>query len=125
MQDKRVRIEKNAPGAGPVKPDAAPEIAAADTEDRVASAGEKAAKFAAVARAKTDRLQAHADKFFSTDEEMPLGPHILLFTIVAFFAVGILWANLATIDELTRGEGKVIPSSEVQHLQSLERRDHR
>lgn len=46
--------------------------------------------------------------------------HLLLYAIVALFVIFLLWANLTTLDELARGEGKVIPSSEVQMIQSLE-----
>jgi len=72
------------------------------------------------AKEKFEEWQARADKFFTTDEDMPLSQHILLSSIVAFIVVFILWANFATLDEVTKGEGKVVPSSEVQILQSLE-----
>ena len=52
------------------------------------------------------------------------GPHprslLLLFGIVAFFVVGYIWADNAMLDEVTRGNGKVIPSSQVQIIQNLE-----
>lgn len=64
--------------------------------------------------------QAHADKFFETDEDLPLGRHILMISIVSFFALFILWASFAKLDETTRGQGKVVPSSEVQQISSLE-----
>ncbi|MGR8931546.1 MAG: HlyD family efflux transporter periplasmic adaptor subunit [Gammaproteobacteria bacterium] len=38
------------------------------------------------------------------------------FSIIAFIA----WASWAEIDEVTRGEGKVVPSSRLQKIQSLE-----
>ena len=46
--------------------------------------------------------------------------HVLLIAIAAFFAVGLLWASLAEIDEVTRGEGKIITSSQTQYVQNLE-----
>lgn len=46
--------------------------------------------------------------------------HILLFTAIAFFVVLGTWASLATLDEVTRGDGKVIPSGQVQKVQNLE-----
>lgn len=67
-----------------------------------------------------EKAQAQADKFFTTDEELPLGSHMLMIGIVAFFVTFILWANFATLDEITRGDGKVIPSSQVQVIQNLE-----
>ncbi len=48
------------------------------------------------------------------------GGHILLLLIVAFFAVGFWWASIAEVDEVTRGQGKVVPSSKVQVIQNLE-----
>lgn len=70
-----------------------------------------------------DRAQwmaANADRYFTTDEELPLSRHILLLAMGAAITVFILWASYARIDEVTRGEGKVIPSSEIQVIQNLE-----
>ena len=39
---------------------------------------------------------------------------------LAFVAVFFIWAYFAKIDEITIGEGKVIPSSQVQVIQNLE-----
>lgn len=57
---------------------------------------------------------------FDTDEDMPLSKHLLLMTIIGFFLIFILWANIATLDEVAHGQGKIVPSSEVQALQTLE-----
>ncbi|MGB8856287.1 MAG: HlyD family type I secretion periplasmic adaptor subunit, partial [Burkholderiales bacterium] len=46
--------------------------------------------------------------------------HWILLTTVLFFAAALAWANWATLDEVTVGEGKVIPSSQVQIVQNLE-----
>ncbi len=40
--------------------------------------------------------------------------------ITLFFAGAIIWAALAEIDELARGNGKVIPSDKIQRVQSLD-----
>lgn len=72
------------------------------------------------AKEQAEKVQAHADKFFSADEEITLSQHILLVTCALFFVIFVLWANFATLDEITRGMGRVIPSSEIQVLQSLE-----
>lgn len=45
---------------------------------------------------------------------------ILLYSIVAIFLVLFIWAGVAEIDEITRGEGKVIPSSKLQIVDHLE-----
>lgn len=46
--------------------------------------------------------------------------HVILWASLLFIIVAILWANYAVLDEVTSGEGKVIPSSEVQVIQNLE-----
>ena len=37
-----------------------------------------------------------------------------------FFATFIWWAHGANLDEVTRGQGRIIPSSQVQVVQNLE-----
>ncbi len=46
--------------------------------------------------------------------------HVFLFTIIALFAAGLFWADRAMVDEVTRGEGRVIPSRQMQVVQTLE-----
>src|SRR5690606_22027452 len=72
------------------------------------------------AKTQVEKMTARADKFFITDEDLPLHQHILLMSVAAFFFLFIVWANFATLDEVTRGQGRIIPSSEIQQLQSLE-----
>ncbi len=48
--------------------------------------------------------------------QMRRGIWILLGAVAVFF----LWAMLAQVDELTRGEGRVIPARQVQVIQSLD-----
>ncbi len=45
---------------------------------------------------------------------------LLLFSVTLFFVAAITWAWWAEIDEVTRGQGTVIPSSQVQVIQNLE-----
>jgi adhesin transport system membrane fusion protein len=53
-----------------------------------------------------------------------LGPNrlapIVVVLVIAFFVAAFLWAKFTVIDEVTRGEGRVIPSSKVQVIQNLE-----
>jgi adhesin transport system membrane fusion protein len=57
----------------------------------------------------------------AADHVRPRGlSHVLLLAITAFVAAFIAWANWATLEEVTRGEGKVIPSRQVQIVQNLE-----
>ena len=46
--------------------------------------------------------------------------HLLLLVIAAFFLVAFAWASHASLDEVTRAEGRVIPSSHIQVVQNLE-----
>lgn len=53
-------------------------------------------------------------------EQSPRGGQQLLWAIVSFFLVMLIWASIASVDEFTRGEGRVIPSSNIQVIQNLE-----
>src|SRR5437899_2620467 len=46
--------------------------------------------------------------------------HWILWLTLLFCALALGWAALATVDEFTVGEGKVIPSSQLQIVQNLE-----
>lgn len=73
------------------------------------------------AKEQVEMAEAHARSFFNAvDDDLPLSRHLLLVFITGFFIIFVLWANWATLDEVTRGDGKIIPSSEIQSLQTLE-----
>ena len=42
------------------------------------------------------------------------GSRLIIVASAAAFAIFLLWASLAHVDEVTRGEGKIIPSSKLQ-----------
>jgi len=48
------------------------------------------------------------------------GARRIIVSVSIGFAVFVLWAMLAKVDEVTAGQGKVIPSSKVQLIQSAE-----
>lgn len=50
----------------------------------------------------------------------PLHARMLLYGILLSFAALVTWASFAEIDEVARGEGRVIPSRQLQTLQSLD-----
>ncbi|MDE1463594.1 HlyD family type I secretion periplasmic adaptor subunit [Spartinivicinus poritis] len=50
----------------------------------------------------------------------PKGSRILLFTVLVVVIVLLIWSAWADIDEVTRGSGKVIPSTHLQVVQNLE-----
>jgi len=46
--------------------------------------------------------------------------HSLLILTLAFFVAAAWWAYETSLDEVTRGDGKVVPSSRIQVIQNLE-----
>lgn len=46
--------------------------------------------------------------------------NILLWVIAGFFAVFLLWAGFAELDSSVRGQGRVVPSSQLQVVSNLE-----
>ena len=63
-------------------------------------------------------FDANAD--WAIAEQTPRGARIVIWLSVGAIFVLIVWAALAVLDEVTRGEGKVIPSRQIQVLQSLD-----
>jgi adhesin transport system membrane fusion protein len=49
-----------------------------------------------------------------------VGANLLLIAIIGVFVAFVVWAARAEIDEVTKGAGKVIPSSSIQTIQNLE-----
>lgn len=72
------------------------------------------------------RRMAATDVDYSTDirasilAETPKGGRIMLWVIAVLFIILTIWASVSEIDEVTRGDGKVIPSSQIQVVQNLE-----
>ena len=110
------KVVKKAPVADKQKKNAAPEAEAESIND----SSNWIALRQSWAKDKVGLMHAHALSFFDVDDQIPLSKHLLLVFICAFFVFFIIWANIATLDEVTRGDGKIVPSSEVQALQSLE-----
>ncbi|WP_076588157.1 HlyD family type I secretion periplasmic adaptor subunit [Vibrio ostreicida] len=50
----------------------------------------------------------------------PNSARIMLWVMVMFFVIAGLWASWAQIDKVTVGQGKVVPSSQIQVVQNLE-----
>jgi adhesin transport system membrane fusion protein len=61
---------------------------------------------------------ADADLYMIRQE--PLRARVLLKSGIVVLSIFIIWSAVAQIDEITRGEGKVIPSRQLQVLQSLD-----
>ena len=58
----------------------------------------------------------HSQKNARIDQKVLM----LFFAILVFFSGAFIWAYFSQIDELTRGEGKVIPSEKIKTIQSLD-----
>ncbi|CEK10674.1 HlyD family type I secretion periplasmic adaptor subunit [Legionella hackeliae] len=53
-------------------------------------------------------------------EKSHLFTHIILWSSILFVVCALIWAHYAILDEVTSGQGKVIPSSQIQIIQNLE-----
>lgn len=79
-----------------------------------------------IAAFKTKQQQLSEDKEYISDinavnlHSVPLYTHLILLLSFAFIVIALIWANWATLDEVTRGSGKIIPSSHIQVVQNLE-----
>lgn len=60
--------------------------------------------------------------FFYGGRHEPSLPRLarLIAVILGFFIILLIWAALSDVDEITKGQGKIIPSSREQVIQSLE-----
>jgi len=64
--------------------------------------------------------QWSADADLSIEEQKTIRARSLIYGIALTFIVLIIWAGFSPIDEVTRGEGKVIPSRHLQVIQSAD-----
>jgi adhesin transport system membrane fusion protein len=68
----------------------------------------------------------HSDFAFANDIRAavelrtPRTARMLLFVILGLIVSGVTWANYAILDEVKRGNGRVVPSRQMQVVQSLE-----
>lgn len=53
-------------------------------------------------------------------EQAPRGASLLLWVGALFIGFALVWANWAELDEITRGDGDIIPSSQLQVVETLE-----
>ena len=57
---------------------------------------------------------------FAREDRPPLFASASVFIIGALFVAFVVWASYAEVDEIARGDGKVIPASKTQILQASE-----
>lgn len=67
-----------------------------------------------------DELDFVDDKTAALLLNTPNSARLMLWVTVLFFVAAIGWASWAQIDQVTVGQGKVIPSSQIQVVQNLE-----
>jgi adhesin transport system membrane fusion protein len=71
-----------------------------------------------------DKAQEHrgfvADSDYAILQQEPLRAKVLLKAIGLVFVVFVTWAGFSQVDEVTKGDGKVVPSRQLQVLQSLD-----
>jgi len=52
--------------------------------------------------------------------QSPKGGRAILWAVLILSAISIFWASVSEVEEVTRGQGKVIPASQIQVIQNLE-----
>jgi adhesin transport system membrane fusion protein len=57
---------------------------------------------------------------FAREDRPPLFASASIFFIAALFVAFVAWASFAEVDEIARGDGKVIPASKTQIIQASE-----
>ncbi|HCG5555556.1 TPA: HlyD family type I secretion periplasmic adaptor subunit [Vibrio parahaemolyticus] len=67
-----------------------------------------------------DELDFVDDKTAALLLNTPNSARLMLWVMALFFVAAIGWASWAQIDQVTVGQGKVIPSSQIQVVQNLE-----
>jgi adhesin transport system membrane fusion protein len=60
------------------------------------------------------------DAEFALKQQQMLKARSLLYGVALVFITLLVWAGFASVDEVTRGEGKVIPSQQLQVIQSVD-----
>ncbi|MGF1910098.1 HlyD family type I secretion periplasmic adaptor subunit [Vibrio kasasachensis] len=71
-------------------------------------------------RLSSDELDYVDDKTAALLLNTPSSARIMLWLMLLFFIIAIAWASWAEIDKVTAGQGKVVPSSQIQVIQNLE-----
>ncbi|MDO9600262.1 MAG: HlyD family type I secretion periplasmic adaptor subunit [Azoarcus sp.] len=70
--------------------------------------------------AREEGLDWAGDADWARLQQEPLRARLLLRYVAAVFAILLLWAAFAPIDEVTRGDAKVVPSTQLQVIQSFD-----
>lgn len=65
-------------------------------------------------------LEMADDVYGAILSQTPTAHRLTIWALAALITFFIIWAYFAELDRVTRGEGKIIPSSQVQLIQSLD-----
>lgn len=71
-------------------------------------------------RMPADELDYFADIRTSILAQSPRGGRMILYSALLLFVIFIVWAALSEVEQVTRGQGKVVPASQIQVVQNLE-----
>src|SRR5512138_1327509 len=52
--------------------------------------------------------------------QSPHGGRLILYATLLLFVIFIVWAAFSEVEQTTRGQGKVVPASQIQVVQNLE-----
>ena len=67
-----------------------------------------------------DDVRYMPETYAAEVETLPTSIHAILWVAALFILSAIIWANFATVDQMTHAQGQVIPSSQLQTVQNLE-----
>ena len=68
----------------------------------------------------TNDLEMADDVYGAMLTQTPTAQRLTVWALAALFSCFFIWAYFAKLDRVTRGVGKVVPSSQVQIIQSLD-----
>ncbi|MGX9416417.1 HlyD family type I secretion periplasmic adaptor subunit [Vibrio sp. RC27] len=68
----------------------------------------------------SEELEYVDDKTAALLLNTPHKARVMLWVMLLFFIFAVIWASFAEIDKMTVGQGKVVPSSQIQVIQNLE-----
>jgi len=68
----------------------------------------------------SEEIDYHTDIRTSIMVQSPRGGRAILWAVMLLFVIFILWAAFSEVEQVTRGQGKVIPASQIQVVQNLE-----
>ncbi len=87
---------------------------------KIMSLIEKIKKLYGLEDKKEEDLEFIYTSYANSNEHPSNVSRVIFMLISGIFVIFLLWASLAEIDELARGNGKVIPTDKIQTVQSLD-----